>query len=435
MSAKSELMEFNLPREIHAKKVEILYRHGISAVIGMFLMSLVAAGFVHFFIWPENRSSNLLLIWLVMFLLVSTIRLYGISLYKNSRITPENADTWLYAFVAGIVISGCLWGLFFLYLVGYLETEHRYLILFFMVGMISAAVATYATSLIAFVVAAFTVMGPVILHLLLHKDPFSTYMGYMLMIYVVYLLYITRQLNNTLNVFLANESNISRLEREKQYAAMLNRELEEEILKRKHTEGKLKAEIDKAEALADKLIMISSKDGLTGINNRRRFDEYLENEWNRSARSKSPLSLILCDIDSYKAYNDTYGHVAGDDCLKRIANVLEHYARRAGDMAARYGGEEFAIILPDTSADKARHIAEQIRVAVEDLRVLHKSSEISNYVTVSLGVATLVPIRDKKYTTLINLADECLYQAKDNGRNKVIVADPDDTDEHPVMEK
>jgi two-component system, cell cycle response regulator len=131
--------------------------------------------------------------------------------------------------------------------------------------------------------------------------------------------------------------------------------------------------------------------------------------------------LIMCDIDFYKDYNDTYGHLAGDDSLKKVANVLEHYARRASDLAARYGGEEFVIILPDTESDKAVHIAEQIRTAVEDLHIQHSSSQTSDYLTISLGVATIIPTRDQKPGTLINFADEALYQAKKNGRNKSIV--------------
>ena len=417
--AKS-VMNQKLEREIRAKKIEILYQHGQTAVIGMLLISVVAAAFVYYTVWPAGKSAELLLVWLIMFFLVSTMRLYGITLFKNIEDAKSQIEYWHAAYIAGIVISGCLWGLFFLYLIDFIDIEQQNFILFFMIGMISAAVATYATSLIAFSVAALTVVGPVIVYLLLSDHTLSNYMGYMLIIYLVYLVIIARQLNKTLMTFIAHEFNVTRLEQEKRYAAMINRELEEEILKRIHTEGKLKEEKDKAEALADKLITISSKDGLTGINNRRRFDEYLVNEWNRLARTKVPLSLIICDVDSYKAYNDTYGHLAGDDCLKSIAHLLEHFARRAGDMAARYGGEEFVILLPDTVSAQAALIAEQIRTGVEDMKVPHKSSQVSEFVTVSLGVATVIPNRDAKPETLINIADEALYKAKNTGRNKVV---------------
>lgn len=415
-------MENKLKQEISARKIDVLYRHSTIAILGMLSIALAAAIFVYFYIWPEDQSAQLLLIWLVMFFLVGIIRLYGIALYRGGKVSPAQANYWLYAYIAGSVTSGCLWGLFFLYLVGFADVDYRNFILFFMFALISTTVAAYATSLLAFFVAVSTIAGPVIIYFLIQADKLTQYMGYLLIVYLVFLIFIVRQLNNTLEQFLAHEFNLARVEQEKQYAKMLNRELEEEIRKRIHTEGKLKDEISKAEALADKLITISSKDGLTGINNRRRFDEYLVNEWNRAARSDIPLSLILCDIDSYKAYNDTYGHLAGDDCLKKIAHVLEHYARRASDLAARYGGEEFVILLPDTLPEQALVIAEQVRAAVEDLRVAHNSSEINDYVTVSLGVATVIPSRDVQPESLIHLADEALYRAKSGGRNRVVAA-------------
>lgn len=420
-------MNNDLKQEIKAKKIEILYRHANTVLVSTLILAVGISLFIYFTFWPEGKSIDILAIWLILYLAVSIIRLYGISLYNKSSMDPEYTNSRLYIYLTGTVISGCLWGMFFLYMVSLLDLTNTYILVFVMMGMISAAVAAYVTSLLTFFIATTTMSSPVITFFLLHTDELYNDIGYMLIIYIVFLFIICRQLNKTIEAFLLHEFNISRLEREKRYAAMLNRELEEEIIKRIHTEGKLKAEKHKAEALADKLITISSKDGLTGINNRRHFDEYLENEWNRSARTATHLSLILCDIDFYKAYNDTYGHLAGDDCLKKIAHVLEHYARRAGDMAARYGGEEFVIFLPDTTLSKAKHIAEEIRLAVEDLQILHKSSGVNDHVTVSLGVATLIPTRHNKPNSLINLADQAMYEAKHNGRNRVVVADQSDS--------
>ena len=420
-------MNNEFKQDIKAKKIEILYRHANIVIISTLILAVITSAFVYFVIWPKTKPVDPLVIWLTMFITISVIRLYGISLYKASSTNPQQANYKLYTYWSGTVVAGCLWGMFFLYMVSLLDITNTNILIFLMMGMISAAVAAYATSLLTFSIATFTLACPVIVYFLLHTEAIYNDIGYMLIIYVVFLFIICRQLNNTIEEFLIHEFNISKLEREKRYAAMLNRELEEEIIKRIHTEGKLKAEKHKAEALADKLITISSKDGLTGINNRRHFDEYLDNEWNRSARTSTPLSLILCDIDFYKAYNDTYGHLAGDDCLKKIAHVLEHYARRASDMAARYGGEEFVIILPETSSSKAKHIAEEIRVAIEDLQILHKASDVSDHITVSLGVATQIPTRHTKPHGLINLADEAMYEAKRKGRNQVIVANQSDT--------
>lgn len=162
---------------------------------------------------------------------------------------------------------------------------------------------------------------------------------------------------------------------------------------------------------------LATLDGLTGVANRRRFDEYLSDEWQRMIRDKLPISLILCDIDYFKKYNDTYGHQGGDACLRRVADALRFCVKRANDLVARYGGEEFAIILPNTTAVGASKVAEEIRVLVNQLEIPHAQSLVSEHVTLSLGFACMYPTPNTSPTTLIGAADEALYQAKALGRN------------------
>jgi len=166
--------------------------------------------------------------------------------------------------------------------------------------------------------------------------------------------------------------------------------------------------------------ILAKTDGLTGISNRRLFDEMLETEISRMHRSGGPLSLLILDVDHFKAFNDTYGHMAGDECLKRIAEVLLKNINRASDLAARYGGEEFVGILPETDYVGARSLAEQIRSDVESLKILHKSSSTADHVTVSLGVVTLNGSEIQSPAHLIDLADQKLYRAKSEGRNRVV---------------
>ncbi len=164
---------------------------------------------------------------------------------------------------------------------------------------------------------------------------------------------------------------------------------------------------------------LSSTDGLTGIANRRRFDESLEREWRRAARTRSPISLILGDIDFFKLYNDHYGHLAGDDCLRQLALILAGSTRRPTDLVARYGGEEFVCLLPETSAKGALRVAEHLRQGVAELGLPHAHSTVAPHVTVSIGVATLVPKPGQPSSDLIRRADELMYEAKRNGRNQI----------------
>jgi diguanylate cyclase (GGDEF)-like protein len=162
---------------------------------------------------------------------------------------------------------------------------------------------------------------------------------------------------------------------------------------------------------------LAALDGLTGLANRRRFDEYLDGEWQRMAREKLPMSLILADIDYFKKYNDTYGHQAGDACLRRVADALRFCARRSVDLVARYGGEEFAVILPNTTTVGASLVAEEIRVVVNTLEIAHVQSAVSQHVTLSLGIASINPTPNTSPTILIAAADAALYKAKAAGRN------------------
>jgi len=169
----------------------------------------------------------------------------------------------------------------------------------------------------------------------------------------------------------------------------------------------------------DLLRDLAVQDGLTGIPNRRRFDETLELEWRRSEREGYGISLIMLDIDHFKRYNDNYGHAEGDTCLRRVATCLASMVNRPGDLMARYGGEEFACVLPMTDLEDAVSLACKMLTAVENLAIPHHHSPTRRHVTISLGVAAAVPGDSLQPTTLLEGADECLYRSKSGGRNRV----------------
>jgi len=172
-----------------------------------------------------------------------------------------------------------------------------------------------------------------------------------------------------------------------------------------------------------RLSELSNKDSLTGIANRRCFDSTLEHEYSRLSRSNSKLSIILFDIDHFKEYNDYYGHVMGDECLRKIGRALECCISRSVDLAARYGGEEFACILPDTDIHAAVKTAERIRQGIHDLKIEHKKSSVSKFVTASFGVTTVQYSPEISPVDIITMADKLLYKAKVSGRNSIEYAE------------
>lgn len=169
------------------------------------------------------------------------------------------------------------------------------------------------------------------------------------------------------------------------------------------------------------LTRLSSVDGLTGIANRRRFDESLLREWRRASRTGSPVSLLVADVDSFKPFNDNYGHQVGDECLKAVARTLELKLRRPTDLVARYGGEEFAAVLPETDLDGALAVAEAMRGGIESLAITHRFSAAAPVVTISVGVASMRPERGDEtgFVGLIKAADDALFRAKRLGRNRI----------------
>lgn len=167
---------------------------------------------------------------------------------------------------------------------------------------------------------------------------------------------------------------------------------------------------------------LAAHDGLTGIANRRAFDERLAVEWSRAAREQQPVSLLLLDIDFFKYYNDNYGHQQGDECLRRVASAMSAAVFRAADLPARYGGEEFVVLMPNTAVSGAKAVAQRICAQISDLRLPHAHSDVADHITASIGVATLCPGPGELANQLVAAADAALYAAKNAGRNRVIVA-------------
>ena len=198
--------------------------------------------------------------------------------------------------------------------------------------------------------------------------------------------------------------------------------LKSEIDKRKRREEELTIAARELREVNIKLARLSAVDGLTEVFNRRYFDNALEKEFQRSIRNQVPISLIMIDIDGFKAFNDFFGHLRGDQCLKQIAITMKKIVNRSHDFIARYGGEEFVVLLPETSRDGALSMAELLRIRVESLGIDHPKALVGTSVSISLGVASMVPTQETEFVELIHRADRALYLSKKAGRNRVTLA-------------
>ena len=204
---------------------------------------------------------------------------------------------------------------------------------------------------------------------------------------------------------------------------------------RQHRENYLQncmIELNRLELMrqAQQLSILSQQDALTGLANRRYLDEVLENEWRSAIRHKLPITIMMIDIDFFKLYNDALGHIQGDQCLRRIAILLGSISSRSGDLAARYGGEEFLLLFSVTDKDQALILVQQLMELVRNIGIIHPKSTVSKHVTISVGVATMIPHLNDKLSDFISRADHALYTAKSNGRNQYYIA----TSDHIISE-
>lgn len=412
-------------RYLRRRLLEAQHEQTPVALAGTVFVAICAGGY---YWWLTGQ--HFYLYWL---LAVGLILAYRVVLYlrlESRRASAQalESDPWQLLYMIGVALSAASWGTIGLYVEVSLPFNESSFIYVCLAGMVAGSVASTASvqPRLFLIFAAITLL-PLALVLVVSNMPQKIAMGLVFIGFFIFTMRSTFRFYQFFEAFvsgsLVNEQLLRELRQEQRQVLKLNDQLREDIVKRTRTEDQLRAEKQRAESLAEKLYQLSSIDGLTEIPNRRFFDEQFADEWSRALRTRTVLSLIICDIDYFKDFNDHYGHLVGDDCLRAVAHELEVHARRAGDSVARFGGEEFAIILPGTGAEDAMSLAEQIRTGVKSLGIAHAGSHVSDQVTISMGVASIIPSLDSKPDQLLRRADEALYSAKHRGRDRVCCAE------------
>lgn len=384
---------------MRARQIELVYQYARTA-----MAAAVVAAVSVFFVFLHLSPPYVLVSWMAAFAIIYGIRYLEVFRFFHHGDRRQHTHYWYISFIITTALAGILWGLTgFILIPPHIEETSALLYtsmaLLYTCGLAAGALATYTIQLSSYLSFALPCLLLPGVGLLLSQNDLKNTMGLLVLIFAMFLVLLALRINRTLSAALEREVENSRLLRE------------------------LQQERDKAEDLANRMQTLSTQDSLTGIANRRHMDEFLVREWQRAIRLGEPVSLILADLDFFKAYNDVYGHPAGDTCLRRVAQVLHQHSRRASDLATRYGGEEFAIILADTDADAAWQLAESMRQSVEALQIPHMASKIADHITMSFGITTIIPRHQDEIEDFIKCADRALYRAKADGRNCIVNSD------------
>lgn len=375
-------MDKQLRPELVSKCIELMYFQASNAY-----SSSIAAGLILGVLFWNRAPRAGIFAWFVSYGIMIAIRHRLGVRFRAAPRRHEDAQRWLLYFAAVVGACGLIWGCYGVFLAIYADTYDLAVVILALGALLSGAVTAYSVSMPVYLAFSTPTMLPLGVWLLASQVPGRPFLGVMVFTWMVFMFFGARRFQK-----FALESLGYQFEN-----VNLVRNLEE---------------------LAGQLKMLSSIDSLTNVANRRSFDEEFEAALSSAKREGAPLSLILCDIDFFKHYNDAYGHMQGDVCLRSIASQLDSVAKRLGALAARIGGEEFAVILRQAGVESGLQLAEELRRAIERLGIVHSKSN-SGYVTGSFGVCSMVPADATTRTELLQRADEALYEAKRAGRNRV----------------
>jgi len=381
-------------REVFVEQVRFLYRNATHSIPFNVFVALILV----FVFWPVTTHATLVY-WFSATTVVALARIWHVRAALRRDAFASQPESFARQFIIGSTATAAVWSVGFV-TIG-LSLPLVYLTLFLLVigGICAGAFTSMGTHRVAYLVFLAVMYLPVLIKLGVTGTPLAATMGVVVAMFTLMLVLTHgvgyRMLVDGIRIRIENQNLVRRLERANNRLEIANIELGTQ----------------------------AETDGLTGVGNRRFFEQRLAQEWARALRHGSDIACLMTDVDHFKEYNDRYGHASGDECLKRIAKILAGGIKRSTDIVARYGGEEFVILLPETSLDGARAVAERLRKSVADLGIPNEDAPGTKQVSISLGVACTRPEHDSKRQAVVAAADEALYAAKRNGRNRVMAAE------------
>jgi diguanylate cyclase (GGDEF)-like protein len=390
LNRKLQSVDQSIKHAILVEQTKMLLTQSRTGIVMSFLLATFIA-----LVFGKLTQNILIAIWWVVISLVLLAQYAMYKFYGRQRSSRINYALWHRLLIGASVTAGLCWGLGLMHMLTVVEETHHIFLIILLISLAAAGI-TLAVRALIYYAFQISVLLPVIIWLLSNDNPIKVILGFFLVIFMMAMWIFAYQVNRSLTTSF-------RLQLENQSLA-----------------NSLKQSNARLQVLNEELLQLSATDGLTQVANRRYFDERLVSEFSRSSREGTSLSLIMIDVDFFKAYNDALGHVAGDECLSRIAISIRDSLKRPTDLVARYGGEEFVVLLPVTPLEGASKLAEEIRQNIEALKISHPSSPIGTYVTVSLGVAGASQVgKTSKRELLLQKADQALYKAKLGGRNTI----------------
>ena len=409
------------------QQLETLYRNWQTGIAGHLIVALL----VVLFFWPVVNAP-VLLGWFAALAATVAVRIIVLGRFNRAAasavMTPADADIWLKRLVVVMALQGLIWGSAGPLLVPSHSMVHASVMLVALAGVTAGAIASLSAHLGAVVTFIIPTLLPYGTILAANDMGDERALGIAILCFAMFNILYARAANRTILRSLKTQADnvrlIDRLDEEKCSIAALNRQLNEDIARRQQVEAELRLAKEHAAHMADRLSLASALDGLTGLARSRHFEDVLKREWSRAIRGGTPLAIILCDIDAFAGYCEKNGHGRGDELLRLVAHVLLLHARRANDLVARTGEQRFALLMPLAETAQATRVAEQIRESVQALDIEHGGSPFDTKVTVSLGVASLIPQKGMRFKILEQTADNMLQAAKADGHNRVCAFTP-----------